>query len=180
MAVERRKPARKKMLTRFFCILLATLSVLLSVSCSQEKNTPLKVGDQGPEFSLQDLDGEVFTLSQHKGVPVVMRFFLTDCKFCKADTPIFNEFHTSYGATELAMIYIDSLSVGSMALEAFRKEHGIRFPIADDPGGSVSKEYKVKALPQTVILDPQHKIIAAVLGGISREELQNILAPYLP
>ena len=44
---------------------------------------------------------------------------------------------------------------------------------------SVSMSYKVKALPQTIILDPQHKIIAAILGGVSEQELNGLLSPYL-
>jgi hypothetical protein len=77
------------------------------------------------------------------------------------------------------MIYIDTLGVDRGALESFRKELDIAFPVAQDAAGTISTDYMVKALPQTIVLDPQHRIIAAILGGVSEAELKGLLAPFL-
>jgi len=159
-------------------ILIFLLLPMLLTSCSQEKGKKLEIGDSAPTFSLQDLDGEVFNLSDLKGSPVLLRFFLVDCKFCRADTPVFNDFYTRYHKKGLQVLYIDSLGIDQKVVKAFVKELGIVFPVAQDVGGTVSSSYNVRALPQTIVLDPEHMIIAAILGGVSEPELTQLLSPY--
>ncbi len=164
-----------------FWFVLALMLVCLLGSCSSGENKAiLKVGDQAPDFTVTDLDGKVFSLSKSLGSPVVLRFFLTDCKFCRADTPVFNEYYKRFHAKGLRIIYIDTLGVNNRELDSFRRELAIAFPVASDTSGKIAAAYSVKALPQTVVLDPQHKIIAAILGGVSEAELKHLLSPYLP
>jgi len=151
----------------------------LLLSCSQENGGILKIGDPAPKFALKALDGNEISLSDYSGSPVILRFFLTDCKYCRADTPIFNDYYSRYKSQGLKILYLDSLDSDPKLLATFKRELKIEFPIVMDTKGEVSKKYKVRALPQTVILDPQHKIVAAVLGGMSEEELRTTLAPYL-
>jgi peroxiredoxin len=132
------------------------------LSCSSEKNEEgLKIGDRAPDFTVKDLDGSQITLSDYAGSPVILRFFLTDCKFCRADTPVFNDYYARYKSQGLKILYLDSLGTDYSILSAFKQELQISFPIALDIGGRVSRNYKVKAMPQTIILDPQHKIVSA-------------------
>ncbi len=57
-------------------LVLALVLVCLLASCSRQENkTALKVGDQAPDFTVTDLDGKVFSLSEYLGSPVVLRFF---------------------------------------------------------------------------------------------------------
>ncbi|MCL7486575.1 MAG: TlpA family protein disulfide reductase [Desulfobulbaceae bacterium] len=167
----------KTMIKRLLCISLLLFS-MLSAACSQEKVTKLRIGDQAPAFTLQDLEGKTMRLSDMKGSPVLLRFFLTDCKYCRADTPVFNDFYTRYHANGLQVLYIDSLGTNLKVVEAFVKELGILFPVAQDKGGAVSSSYMVRALPQTIVLDPDHNIIAAILGSVSEAELTQLLSPY--
>ncbi len=155
------------------------LIVLSSCSQQQNKNT-VKVGNLAPDFSITDLDGKVFSLSEYKGSPVILRFFLTDCKFCRADTPVFNEYHIRFSANGLRILYVDVLGLDPQTLLTFKKELSIPFPVASDSTGEIAASYKVKSLPVTVVLDPQHTIIAAILGGVSGPELETLLSPYLP
>jgi len=160
-------------------IILSFLMLCFLMSCSQEEKVRIKVGDKAPAFIIKDIDGKSFSLSEYLGSPVVLRFFLTDCKFCRADTPVFNEYYARFHSKGLRIIYIDTLGIDDQALNSFRRKLAISFPIAADRGGKVAAAYMVKALPQTIVLDPQHKIIAAILGGVSEPELKRLLLPYL-
>ncbi len=161
-------------------LLSAVLLVSLVLSgCSGEKEKKLEIGDTAPPFSLLDLEGKGINLADLKGSPVLMRFFLTDCKYCRADTPVFNDFFTRYSEQGLQVLYIDSLGVSPEVVKTFVRELGILFPVAQDTGGVVSSNYNVRALPQTIVLDPDHKIIAAILGGVSEPELAQLLSPYI-
>ncbi len=160
-------------------LVLFVLLVNSLPSCSQDKKESLKIGDSAPGFTVSDLEGNEISLTDYKGYPVILRFFLTDCKFCRADTPVFNDYYARYGNKGLKIIYIDTLGIDVNVLSAFKKELDITFPVARDTGGTTSMSYKVKALPQTIVLDPQHKIIAAILGGVSEPELNGLLSPFL-
>jgi len=163
------------------CLRYAVTILLLSVlvSCSQQPQKSLKVGDQAPDFTLKDIQGRVFSLEESEGKPVILRFFLPDCKFCRADTPIFNRFYERYKSKGLRVIYIETLGITDQELQKFQQKLHIPFPVARDLNGKVAAAYTVKALPQTVVLDKEHKIIAAILGGVSAPELQKLLSPYL-
>jgi peroxiredoxin len=151
----------------------------LLLSCSEEKKENIKVGDQAPVFSVIDLDGNTVSLSDYQGSPVVLRFFLLDCKYCRADTPVFNDYYSRFFEKGLRVLYVDTLGTDVRELHVFKKELAIVFPVARDTEGEVAAGYRVKALPQTVILDPQHRIIAAIFGGVSEAELKSLLSPYL-
>jgi peroxiredoxin len=168
--------ARISTLARF---ILPALLVLFLSGCETEQQSALQIGDSAPGFTLQDLEGNDISLADYKGSPVILRFFLTDCKFCRADTPVFNEYFSRYGSQGLRILYIDSLDTSTKVIAAFRDELDIPFPILVDSGGKTARDYKVRALPQTIILNPQHAIIAAILGGVSEEELNRTLAPYI-
>jgi len=77
------------------------------------------------------------------------------------------------------VLYIDTLATDARELRGFKKELAITFPVTRDTEGEVAARYRVKAFPQTVILDPQHKIIAAIFGGVSEAELTSLLSPHL-
>ncbi len=162
-------------------ILYCCLLLILVSSCSPgEKKATLKLGDPAPEFMVTDIDGKTFSLSDYRGSPVILRFFLTDCKFCRADTPVFNDYFDRFANKGLRILYIDTSGLDNKSLNTFRQDLQIPFPVAPDHDGKVADAYSVKALPQTVVLDPQHKIIAAILGGVSAAELKQLLSPYLP
>ena len=160
-------------------LLFLLVSSLLIPACSSQPENKLAVGDSAPLFSLQSIDGKSLNLEDLKGSPVLLRFFLTDCKFCRADTPVFNDFYKKYNKKGLKVLYVDSLGIEEKTVKAFAKELGILFPVAQDHGGEVTRNYRVRALPQTIVLDPEHKIQAAILGGVSTEELNRLLSPYL-
>ncbi|MHB8811000.1 MAG: TlpA family protein disulfide reductase [Desulfobulbaceae bacterium] len=155
------------------------LVLVLLAGCGGDSPANLKIGDPAPPFTVQGLDGKTISLADYQGSPVVVRFFLTDCKYCRADTPILNEYYTRYAAKGLRVLYVDTLGIDQGALAAFASELAIKFPVARDVGGKITASYRVKALPQTIVLSPDHKIIGAILGGVSEPELNRLLSPYL-
>jgi len=154
------------------------LLIFLLAACGQEKQGPVRIGGSAPQFTLRDLDGNSISLSDYRGSPVVLRFILTDCKYCRADTPSFKRLYSMYGDRGLGMLYIDSLDVDPSVLEGFAGELAIPFPMVRDTGGEIAARYKVRAMPQTIVLSPEHKIAAAILGGVSDEELHALVSPY--
>jgi peroxiredoxin len=178
-------PARRivmplhSLLTGTHCRLLFFFFLLpILVSCGNEQRG-LKLGDPAPRFAALDLEGSRLSLDSFRGQPVIMRFWSTECRYCRADTIVFNQYFTQYGEQGLGVVYINT-EADPATLRKFVTDLEIEFPVLSDPKGRIAASYFVKLLPQTIILDSDHRIIGAMLGGVSREELQDLLGPFLP
>lgn len=159
--------------------LLVLVLVLLGAGCGGSKpDKPLKLGDQAPPFTVKDLAGQTISLAAWQGKPVILRFWSTDCKYCRADTPIFNAYFDKYRERGLQVVYI-SRNPDEKTVRDFVADLDIRFPVVIDTKGELAALYHVKVDPQTIVIDPQQKIVAAILGGVSEAELQKLLGAYL-
>jgi peroxiredoxin len=160
-----------------------TITVLIALfallGCSAEQAAKLKMGDPAPDFLLEDLTGRTVKLSALTNRPVIVRFFITDCKFCKADTPVFNNYYNMHKDQGLMVLYVTT-TTDRAQVEKFAADLKVPFPIAIDYGRKVSKLFNIKAEPQTIILDAGHLIKGAILGGVTEPELDEILGGEWP
>jgi peroxiredoxin len=158
-------------------LLCTLLFVLTGCSGTDSAAKKLKIGDQAPDFSGTDLNGQPLSLADYQGQPVILRFWSTDCKFCRADTPIFNQYFEKYKQAGLRVIYINRNS-DEATVHQFVDDLEIGFPVLLDKDGAISSRYNIKVEPQTIVISPDHKIVAAILGGVSEPELKNLLGGY--
>jgi peroxiredoxin len=157
------------MKTRTFLYVFLTISIaLLLISCSKDSSKAIRVGDTIASFSGTDLEGKTFS-----------RFFLLNCPYCKADTPIFNLFYNKYRQQGLEIVYINNNGAHAEEVKTFARELKIDFPVIYDPEGKIAKQYNVKVQPLTLVLSPEHKLLAALLGGVSEAELDELLSQYM-
>ncbi|MFW2365756.1 MAG: TlpA family protein disulfide reductase [Desulforhopalus sp.] len=153
---------------------------LICTGCVQEEKVQvLQLGDTAPDFAAKDLEGNVAVLSNFAGSPIILRFFETGCRFCKADTPAFSKFYQKNKGKGLQLLYIGSFYESEEALQAFIDELGVDFPVAMDEGARLADLYAIRAYPQTLFISPEQKIVAAILGGVGEAELEEILGKYL-
>jgi len=159
-----------------FLLFLAAILVVTPGCARTEKK--LKVGDPAPDFEVRDLSGNTFRLSDHRGKPVILRFWSTDCKYCRADTPIFNRYFDNYRDKGLVVLYV-SRNPDEKTVRDFVADLEIGFPVAIDKNGEVAARFTVKIDPQTIIISPDGRIAAAILGGVSEVELERLVGRYL-
>ncbi len=158
-----------------FCSALALIPIILQLAaCSGGDQVKLAVGDLSPDFTIEDLSGHSIRLSDLDNHPVVIRFFVTDCKYCRADTGIFNDYYRKHHDQGLEVIYITT-TVDRDKVKKFVDELQIPFPVAIDYNRQVSQVYNIKIEPQTIILDASHRIKGAILGGVTEKELDEML-----
>ena len=162
----------------YFVVSLLLVSLTVS-GCSTEKSKRLKIGDKAPPFSIVDLDGVSITSKEWKGSPVILRFWDTDCKFCRADTPIVNRFFDQYQKRGLKVLYVATAKETLESVKAFISELAIVFPVALDSDGAMTEDYQVRMVPQTIFISPDQKIITAILGGVGEAEIEELVGKYL-
>ena len=159
-------------------LLCSVLFVVAACSGGDQAAKKLKIGDQAPDFAGTDLSGQSVSLAAYQDQPVILRFWSTDCKFCRADTPIFNQYFEKYKAAGLRVVYVNRHS-DEATVRQFVADLDIGFPVLIDKDGTISRRYNIKVEPQTIIISPDHRILAAILGGVSEADLKNLLGEHL-
>ncbi len=136
------------------------------------------VGETAPNFSLTDKDGKTISLSNMKGKYVLLDFWASWCEPCREENPdilkMYNEFKGK-GFTVLGV----SIDTDKGAWLKALKEDKLPFANVIDVAGwdsKVGKQYGVRSIPHSLLLDKQGKIVAKNLRGAElRKKLGEIL-----
>ena len=108
----------------------------------QENDEILAVGTQAPEFTLNSIPGESYSLANLRGKPVVLAFYPADWSpVCGDQIALYNEMmdeFSDYGA-QVFGISVD----GVWCHKAFAENRRIHFPLLSDfePKGEISRRY---------------------------------------
>jgi thiol-disulfide isomerase/thioredoxin len=105
-----------------------------------------------PNFTLKSLGGKNLKLSEMTGNVVLINFWASWCGPCREEMPLLNALHKKYaplGFTVLGVNVEEDVD-GAMS---FLKNVPVDFPILLDNTNKVSKQYKVVAMPTTVVVD---------------------------
>ncbi len=142
-------------------ILLICLTLIL-FSCGQ--NTAiLKVGDPAPDFSLVDMQGKTWTLSELKGQVVFINFWATWCPPCLKELPSMQKLYATLPADKFKMLAL--LNKDKMTLAEFvANQKGITIPILDDSQNTIGSKYFLTGLPETYIIDKQGTLVEKFIG----------------
>lgn len=159
-------------------VVCSVLIVLLN-GCGSDKPKRLKIGDDAPPFSIVDLEGNRRSSDEWSGFPVILRFWDTECKYCRADSPIINRYFDTFQDRGLKVLYVATPNETKDRVRSFINDLDISFPVALDEDGKMTADYQVKIVPQTIFISPDRKIITAMLGGVGEAELEELLGTYL-
>lgn len=129
-------------------------------------------GFTAPDFSLQAVNGDVISLSELRGQPVIINLWASWCPPCRAEMPAIQNIYREYHDQGLEVVAINATNQDnpSEAL-AFVKANELTFPILMDIDGNVSRLYQLQALPTTFFVNSTGKIQDVVVGGPMAETL---------
>ncbi len=129
-------------------LLTACLISLVCVSLTGAAS----VKGPAPNFTLKSLSGKNLKLSEMTGNVVLINFWASWCGPCREEMPLLNALHKKYeplGFTVLG-VNVEEDMEGAMN---FLGHVPVDFPILLDNTNKVSKQYKVVAMPTTVVVD---------------------------
>jgi peroxiredoxin len=163
-------------------IIIVTGILFLSAftaSCQEHKvyadGYLVKVGDQAPEFTINEAGGKSYKLSDLRGKVVMLQFTASWCSVCRTEMPfIEKEIWKAKENDNLVVIGIDRDEPAETVLN-FRKDIGISYPLALDPGADIFGLYaqKTAGVTRNVIIDKNGKIIF-LTRLFEREEFDNM------
>jgi cytochrome oxidase Cu insertion factor (SCO1/SenC/PrrC family) len=129
-----------------------------------------------PDFSLQDVDGRGFRLSDFRGKVVVLEFMSTTCPHCANEAPRLAAVWKRFGST----ITIISVDVNAPDTDEVLKAYAVTY---DSPWvwardtANVASAYGVSGVPTILIIDANGHIAYTHSGETSEETLtQQILS----
>lgn len=128
-----------------------------------------------PDFTLQTMEGNTFTLSDHEGKIVVLNFWATWCAPCRKEIPDFMELHKELNDDGVLFAGVSLDEEGWEKVRPYANDMGINYPIMVDDG-NVSRQYgPIRAIPTTFIINKKGKVEYVAPGMLTKEKLQPVL-----
>jgi len=122
----------------------------------------LENGKPAPEFTAQAGKGNI-QLADYRGKVVYLDFWASWCGPCKLSFPWMNALQSKYGAQGLQVVAINLDTKQEDALEFLKTTPG-NFHIAYDPKGVMPRQYEIKGMPSSILIDRDGKILAQHAG----------------
>ena len=132
----------------------------------------LSVGDTAPDFTLNDSERQPFTLSEHRGSPVLVVFYpFAYSGICTGELCQLRDELAVYTDAGVQVLAISTDPVFS--LKAFKAQEDFDFPLLSDfwPHGAVAQAYGVfnekagMAVRGTFLIDAEGTIAFAEVNG---------------
>jgi len=131
----------------------------------------LRAGDMAPDFSVELLTGETFTLSEHRGTVVALDFWATWCGPCVQKMPSTQALSEQF---EGQVMFV-GINVGEHLEQVldFIDERGFTYPIGLDENSYIHRNlYPSPGIPYMVIINRDGIITETFSGyGIGMDEL---------
>ena len=134
-----------------------------------------------PDFQLPDLDGNLQSIDNWNGQVIMVNFWATWCPPCRREMPAFIRLYDDYkdrGFVILGLAIDDPQSV-----KDFVDPMGINYPIllGEEAGIDISTAYgnRLGALPFTVFIDREGRIITSRRMELSYEQAEALIKPLL-
>ncbi len=147
-------------------ILLALTAALCAFSFSGLGAASLSLGSAMPDFTVETVNGETFTLSEalKEKKAVLINLWASWCGPCAMEFPYLQRAYELYddvvGVIALSVEGNDTPQV----LTAYAEEYGLTFPIGSDSAVNLSDAFGVSSIPTNIIVD-QYGNVAFIEAG---------------
>lgn len=122
-------------------------------------STKVKIGEEVPQFSMQDIEGRKVSSEDFKGKKTLVAFWSTTCPHCLNMIEELKEWDKQKGADE------PNLIVFSEGEPQAHREIGLQSPIVLDEGYKTSEKFGMFGTPSAVLVNERGKIVSETATG---------------
>jgi peroxiredoxin len=117
------------------------------------------------DFTLLDLEGRPVRLRELRGKLVFLNFWATWCPPCRLEMPSMERLYQTFKQTAFAMLAVSIDRQGVKVVKPFMAELQLTIPALLDSRMEVARQYGLRGIPTTYMIDPAGRIIGAAVGG---------------
>ncbi|MFW5973172.1 MAG: redoxin domain-containing protein [Bacteroidota bacterium] len=154
--------------------IVIALAVYLFRSVSPNIDLDNTLGS-APDFALDDLDGQTFQLSDHRGNVVVLNFWATWCPPCRLEMPSFVSLQEEMKDEGVQFIGASLDEEGPAVVRPYAEKVGVNYPIVMADGSLVRSYGGVSAVPTTLLIDRQGHVRYRHEGYLTKGALKKAL-----
>ena len=148
-------------------LLAAVLALSSLPSAAQQAGTGLTrlaEAPLAPDFSLLDMDGNVYRLSDYRGRVVIVNFWATWCPPCREEMPSMQRGWEQLRSEGILMVGIN-VGEDEDTIFQFTADYPVEFPLLMDSDSSVTGQWPVRGLPTTFVVDPAGRLVYRAIGS---------------
>ena len=136
----------------------------------------LKAGTSAPAFSLPALQGgNPVSLSTFRGRPVIVNFFASWCRDCRAELGAVARVARATSG-RLTVVGVDSNETSVTTAKQLLTAAGATYPVGVDAQAKVASQYLIQALPVSYFLNGSGQVVGVALGPQSVTSLERWVA----
>ncbi|MCS3666304.1 peroxiredoxin [Salinibacter ruber] len=134
-----------------------------------------ETGPMAPDFALEQMNGEVFRLSEHRGEVVVLNIWATWCDPCHTEVPGFVELQKEFADEGVTFVGLSIDERGFEAVRAFARKYDINYPQLASQTVAWEKYGRSQAVPRTFVIGRQGRIRYRRTGLLLKGRLEIVL-----
>ena len=151
---------------------------MLAIKKDAEENEKLLIGAKAPEFAQTDTNGVAVSLTSLQGKYVLIDFWASWCKPCRAQNPSLLRLYQKYNDKGFTILGVSLDSKKDAWLKAIHSDKLEWRQVSDLNmwNNTVAKQYKITSVPQNYLLDTRGVIIGK---NLNEDELNEVLEKEL-
>lgn len=126
------------------------------------------IGAEAPGFTLPNMKGESVSLSDYRGQYVLVDFWASWCKPCRAEHPHYVEAYENFKDENFTILSVSVDESKEDWKKAIEEDNLTWTQVCDTDGlreSDIAEMYEVRGIPMNFLLNPQGKIVAKDLRG---------------
>ena len=164
--------SKKKVFLPAIIILVLIVGALMAVKASVHKEAKLNSqpielteGAEVPDFELVSLDGSKKNIGDLQHKVMLVNFWASWCEACMEEMPSMVALREKYAARGFEILGINVDENPNQVVPSVVKNLNIHFPVFTDSSNVLSTLFDVHAIPLSVMINKNRKILMIESGG---------------
>jgi peroxiredoxin len=129
---------------------------------------------QKADFTLKDLQGRTWTLSELRGKVVLVNFWATWCPPCRKEMPDLDALSQRFASQGLVVLSISDENPATVT--KYLLQHTFDYPILIDTERKVGDAFHIEGIPQSFVFNRQGKLVAQSIDMRTQNQFLQMLA----
>lgn len=129
---------------------------------------------QKADFTLKDLHGRKYTLSELRGKIVMVNFWATWCGPCRLEMPSLDALYTHF--QDQGLVVLSITNEPGFKVSTFFGGANYHPPVLLDPDGSVFRQFHIQGIPRTFVFNRDGKLIGETIDQTSWRQFLQMLS----